>query len=63
MADVVPIAVPSRSDLWGRVCLAKSILAHRPASPETARVALHALDGASITELANPVDPPVPEVG
>lgn len=62
MADVVvPITIPSRSELWSRVCLAKSVLSHRPATSETAAVALRALDGVTLAELAS--TPPVAEAG
>lgn len=56
MADVVPITVPSRSELWARVCLAQSVLAHRTPSRDTTATVLQVLAGAGIDEL---VPPPV----
>lgn len=42
---VVPINVPARSELWHRQQLAKSLLSHRPYSPETAQLVLDILNG------------------
>ena len=57
MTDLIPTDVPTRSELWERVCLARSVLSHRAATPETARIALQALEGASIADLTDPSVP------
>lgn len=55
MADVVPIAAPSRSELWARLCLAQSVLSHRTPSRDTVDVALQVLAGAGIEDLVPPM--------
>lgn len=50
--QVTPINIPSRTELWYRVQLAKSLLGHRPLSPDTAALVLRVLDGARIEALA-----------
>lgn len=51
-ARVTPIDVPSRTDLWYRVQLAKAVLGHREYARHTAILLLAILDGASIEELS-----------
>jgi hypothetical protein len=51
-ARVTPIAIPSRTDLWYRVQLAKSVLGHREYTCDTAVLLLAILDGASIEALS-----------
>ncbi|GGM65045.1 hypothetical protein GCM10012275_39490 [Longimycelium tulufanense] len=46
-----PITVPSRLELWRRLQLARSVLAHRPYTPETAEVVRRVLDGEPIEAL------------
>ena len=43
--NVLPITTPARSELWQRHQLARSLLSHRPCSPETTRLVLDILDG------------------
>lgn len=50
-ADVIPIGVPSRAELWRRLQLARAVLNHRPADPASVTLALRVLDGVSIDEL------------
>ncbi|MEV8610087.1 hypothetical protein AB0383_19545 [Amycolatopsis sp. NPDC051373] len=45
VADVMPISVPSRAELWRRTQLAKSLLGHRTPTPELARLLLAVLNG------------------
>lgn len=52
--NVVPISMPSRSDLWARVCLAQSVLSHRTPSRDTVAVALQVLAGVGIDDLMPP---------
>lgn len=49
-ADVLPINTPSRAELWRRLQLARSLLAHRSTTPDT-RLLLRVLDGESIETL------------
>ncbi|WP_185845865.1 hypothetical protein [Kibdelosporangium aridum] len=51
MADVLPITVPSRAELWRRLQLARSILAQRESTPDT-HVLLRVLDGVPLETLA-----------
>jgi hypothetical protein len=51
MADVLPIAAPSRAELWRRVQLARSVLAQRPSTPDTGALALRILDGVPLDTL------------
>lgn len=51
MADVLPIGVPSRSELWRRQQLARSLLGHRDVTPENAALIRRVLDGEQIDEL------------
>lgn len=48
-ADVLPITVPSRAELWRRLQLARSVLAHR--GPGQTTLLLRVLDGESIESL------------
>lgn len=50
-ARVTPITVPSRTDLWYRVQLAKAVLSHREYTKDTAALLLAILDGAQIGDL------------
>ncbi|WP_189059800.1 hypothetical protein [Longimycelium tulufanense] len=43
--------MPSRLELWRRLQLARSVLAHRPYTPETAEVVRRVLDGEPIEAL------------
>lgn len=52
MADVLPIVVPGRAELWRRLQLVRSVLQQRPSTPDTAAVALRVLDGVSLETLA-----------
>lgn len=45
MADVLPIAVPPRAELWRRHQLVRSLLSHRGCTPETGALLLAVLDG------------------
>lgn len=49
---VTPISVPSRTDLWYRVQLAKAVISHREYTKDTAAVVLAILDGAQIGDLS-----------
>lgn len=49
-ADVLPINVPSRAELWRRLQLARSLLSHRASTAETGLL-LRVLDGESIEDL------------
>lgn len=49
---VSPIDMPSRTELWYRLQLAKAVLGHRPLTSDTAAVVLRVLDGARIETLA-----------
>jgi hypothetical protein len=51
-AQVSPIGMPSRTELWYRVQLAKAVLGHRSLTAGTKAIALRVLDGARIDELA-----------
>jgi hypothetical protein len=51
-AQVSPIDMPSRTELWHRVQLAKAVLGHRPLTVGTKAVVLQVLDGVRIDELA-----------
>lgn len=51
MADVLPIGVPSRAELWRRHQLARAVLQQRPADETTNALVLRALDGASLESL------------
>lgn len=51
-ARVTPIDVPTRTDLWYRVQLAKAVLGHREYTRDTAVLVLAVLDGASIEDLS-----------
>lgn len=46
-ADVVPISVPTRAELWRRNQLARSLLSHREPN-EAVRVALAVLAGEDV---------------
>ena len=59
MADVVPIKSPSRAELWSRICLAQSILAHRTPSRGTTATVLQVLAGAGIADLVPPAVVPL----
>lgn len=50
-ARVTPISIPTRTDLWYRVQLAKAVLAHREYTRDTAVLLLAILDGAEIEAL------------
>jgi len=50
-ARVTPIAIPTRTDLWYRVQLAKAVLGHREYTRDTAVLLLAILDGAEIEDL------------
>jgi len=50
-ARVTPISIPTRTDLWYRVQLAKALLGHRPLNPGTAALLLRVLDGERIDDL------------
>lgn len=50
-ARVTPISVPSRTELWYRIQLAKAVLGHRDYTKDTAALLLAILDGAQITDL------------
>lgn len=50
-ARVTPITVPTRTDLWYRVQLAKAVLGHREYTKDTASLLLAILDGARIEDL------------
>lgn len=52
LARVTPISIPTRTDLWYRVQLAKAVLGHREYTRDTAALVLAILDGASIGELS-----------
>lgn len=52
-ADVLPMNVPSRAELWRRLQLARSLLAHRASTPET-RLLQRVLDGEPIETLTHP---------
>lgn len=54
MADVLPFDVPARSDLWYRVQLARSVLTHRPSTPENWALLTAILNGATIDDLMHP---------
>lgn len=51
VAPVIPIVAPSRAELWGRIQLARSVLAHRPSTPENWTLLTEILNGESITDL------------
>lgn len=51
-ARATPIDVPTRTDLWYRVQLAKAVLGHREYTRDTAALVLAILDGARIGELS-----------
>lgn len=50
-ADVLPITVPSRAELWLRLQLARSVLAHRPPGESTVALLRRVLDGEPIESL------------
>jgi hypothetical protein len=50
--QVSPIGMPSRTELYHRVQLAKAVLDHRPLTAGTKAVVLRVLDGARIEDLA-----------
>jgi hypothetical protein len=49
--QVSPIGMPSRTELWHRVQLARSVLEHRALTPDTKAVVLRVLDGDRIEDL------------
>lgn len=53
-ANVLPISTPSRSELWRRQQLARSLIAHRGYTRETAELVQRALDGDDIDTLIHP---------
>lgn len=44
-AEPIPLHTPPRAELWKRNQLARSVLAHRPYTPETADLVARVLDG------------------
>jgi hypothetical protein len=50
-ADVLPLTLPSRAELWLRLQLARSVLGHRPPGQTTVALLLRVLDGESIESL------------
>lgn len=50
-ARATPIDVPTRTDLWYRVQLAKAVLGHRQLTPATAALLLRVLNGDRIEDL------------
>ena len=50
-AQVTPIDIPSRTDLWYRNQLAKAVLGHRELNEDTAALLLAILDGKQIGDL------------
>jgi hypothetical protein len=55
LAEVLPLTVPSRGELWRRLQLARAVLAQRPATADTAAVVLSILNGAPIEDLVQEV--------
>lgn len=51
---VTPIGIPTRTDLWYRLQLAKAVLGHREYTRDTAVLVLAILDGKQIDDLIQP---------
>lgn len=56
-ADVLPIGVPSRAELWRRLQLARAVLNHREPSLVTTTLVLCALDGVPLETLVRQLYP------
>lgn len=54
VAPVIPITAPPRDELWRRIQLARSVLAHRPSTPENWALLSRILNGESIGDLMHP---------
>lgn len=50
-ADVVPIGIPSRAELWRRLQLARAVLNHRPSNTDTIAVVMDVLNGVTVDRL------------
>lgn len=54
VAPVIPINAPSRDELLRRFALARSVLGHRPSTPENWALLSRILNGESIDDLIRP---------